>query len=354
MTRYRYFVRIACIGLAVCGMAAGAQAAEFYSGKTVAITVGFPPGGGYDGYARFLARDWGSFIPGHPTFIVRNMVGADSLKAANYIYNTAPRDGTVIGAISPGVVFEPLLRVMGNGHEAKFDPTKLGWIGAVVHDQPVGVVWHATPFKSLADLRNHTVITGTTGPAANYGVYPRLMNATMGTHFKIIPGYSGTSGITVALERGELQAMIGWDYSSLSTNKREWLTDKKVRVLVQFGPHKLPELPNVPLARNHTTSKTNRRVLDLITVRQEIGRPYIAPPHLPTGRLATLQDSFDVMMKDKSFLALAKRTHFEISPSNAKECLALIREVYAAPKGIVARARQILLPKHKGVATAKK
>lgn len=354
MTRYRSILRIACISLAACSIAAAAEAADFYKGKTVSITVGFPPGGGYDGYARFFARSWGNFIPGHPNFIVRNMPGAGSLKAANYIYNAAPKDGTEMAAISQGVIFEPLFRTMGTGHGAKFDATKFGWIGAANREQEVMVVWNTTPFKSIADLRKSTVVTGTTGSTANYGVYPRLMNATMGTRIKIVSGYSGTSDITIALERGEIQAMTGWDYSSLSTVKRDWLLKKKVRVLVQFGAKKLKELPDVPLARNHTTTKVNRDVLDLITVRQDIGRPYVAPAKLPKGRLAMLQNSFQTMVKDKAFLELAKRIHLEINPSTPAECIALIKKVYAAPPDVVAKARKILLPKKKKAKKKKK
>lgn len=354
MTGYRSVLRIACIGLAACGMTTAARAADFYNGKNVTINVGFPPGGGYDNYARFLARDWGNFIPGRPNFIVRNMPGAGSLKAANYIYNAAPKDGTEMAEVSQGVVFEPLFKTMGSGHEARYDPAKFGWIGAVNKEQEVMVVWHTTPFHSIEDLRKaKQVVTGTTGPTANYGIYPRLMNATMGTHMKIIPGYGGTSDITVALERGELQAMAGWDYSSLSTVKRDWLVNKKVRVLIQFGTRKIPELADVPLARDNTITKIDRDVLDLATVGQEIGRPFIAPPDLPAGRLATLQDSFMAMLKDKGFLAVAKRAHLEVNPSTAAECLALVKKTFAAPPDVVAKVSAILRPKDSGMAKKK-
>lgn len=343
MTRYQSMLRIACLGLAACAFTATAQADDFYHGKTVAIVVGSSAGGGYDGYARFLAKYWGGFIPGHPSFVVRNMPGAGSLKATNYIYNVAPRDGTTIGGIQQSILFEPLFKNMGSGHEAKFDAMKLGFIGAATHDQAVMVVWHTTPFHSLADLKGKTVLTGSAGVTTNYAVYPRLMNATMGTSIKVIEGYHGTSGITLALERGELQAMTGWDYSSLSSRKRDWLLQKKVRVLVQFGAKKIPELPNVPLARNHTTTPLDRDVLDLITLPQNIGRPYVAPPDLPKERLQMLQDSFWAMVTDKSFLRAAKNAHIEISPSNAKEGEAVIKKGYAASPEVVAKAHAILV-----------
>lgn len=354
MTGHHSVLRSACLGVALCALAAPAQADNFYNGKTVSIIVGSAPGGGYDGYARFLARSWGQFIPGHPSFVVRNMPGAGSLKATNYLYNVAARDGTEIGAIQQGILFEPLFKVMGSGNEAKFDPMKLNWIGAVVHDQEVMAVWHTTPFKSLADLKNATVLTGASGASTSFAVYPRLMNATMGTHIQVINGYKSGSAVRLALQRGEVQAMTGWDYSSLASRKADWLKDKKVRILVQFGPKKIPELPNVPLARDHATTPIGRDVLDLITLRQDLGHPFIAPPDLPKDRVATLQKSFWSMVRDSAFLADAKKHRIEVSPSNAEECAEVIKKGYAAPSDVVAKARAILISKTKKASKKKK
>ena len=311
------FVRIACLGLALGALAVPAQADDFYKNKSIAIIVGSSAGGGYDGYARYLAKSWGNFIPGHPGFVVRNMPGAGSLKATNYIYNVAPKDGTEIGGIQQGMLFEPLFKTMGSGHEAKFDPMKLGYIGAAVHDQAVMVVWHTTPFKSLADIKGKTVLTGSAGATTNYAVYPRLMNATMGTSIKVIEGYNGTSSITLAVERGELQAMTGWDYSSLSSRKADWLKDKKVRILVQFGAKKIPEMPDVPLARDHASSPLNQEVLDLITLRQDIGRPYITPPNLPKDRL---RDAPEVVLVDGDGHGFPRRRQEAPYRDHAVEC----------------------------------
>jgi tripartite-type tricarboxylate transporter receptor subunit TctC len=331
----------------VCGFAASVHADEFYKGKTITIVVGSASGGGYDTYARFLARHWPDYIPGKPNVVVQNMPGAGSLKAANYIYNVAPKDGTAVAAVQQGILFEPLFKTMGSGKEAKFDPTKLGWIGAVTHDTSIMVVWHSTPFKSLKDVKKAEVLTGSAGATTNYAVYARLMNATMGTHLKIVEGYQGTSGVTLALERGEVQAMTGWDYSSLMGTKADWVKNHQVRIMVQFGAHKIPELPDVPLAREQATTPVNQKVLDLITLRQEIGRPYIAPPGLPADRLATLSGSFDKMMHDKSFLDDAREHRMEINPSTADECKAVVKAGYDAPADVVKRARAILMVKKK-------
>ncbi|MGE0650190.1 MAG: Bug family tripartite tricarboxylate transporter substrate binding protein [Alphaproteobacteria bacterium] len=325
---------------AMCASSAGA--ADYFKGKTVTITVGSSAGGGYDGYARFLARHWGRLIPGNPNVIVKNMPGAGSLKATNFIYNIAAKDGTQVGAVQNGIIFEPLFKVMGSGDDAKFDATKLSWIGAVTKETAVMVVWHTTPFKSVADIRKGKVRTGSPGPTTSYGVYPRLMNATMGTNIQVIMGYGGTSDITLALERGEIEAMTGWDYSSLASRKGQWLKDKKVRVLVQFAKKRHPEMPDVPVASELTTSKLNRDVLELISARQEIGRPYIAPPGVPSEAITPLRTSFTAMMKDEAFLADANKSRIEVMPSDHKEALASVKEAFAASPEVVAKARSIL------------
>ncbi|HSR55067.1 MAG TPA: tripartite tricarboxylate transporter substrate-binding protein, partial [Alphaproteobacteria bacterium] len=265
----------------------------------------------------------------------------------NYIYNVAPKDGTHVAGIQNGVVFEPLFKVMGKGREAQFDPLKLSWIGATTKETSVMVVWHTTPFKSIEDVRKQRVLTGASGPTTSYAVYPRLMNATMGTNIRVVMGYNGTSGITLALERGELQAMTGWDYSSLASRKGQWLKDKKVRILVQFGRQKHPKMPDVPLASDFTTTKVNRAVLDLIAERQEVGRPYVAPPDVPADRLKALRASYQTMLKDAGVLKEAAKLRIETHPSTAEECLEVMKRAYSAPKDVVAKARTILLTKKK-------
>jgi tripartite-type tricarboxylate transporter receptor subunit TctC len=328
---------------AMCAPAAGA--ADYFKGKTVTITVGSSAGGGYDGYARFLARHWGRLLPGNPNFIVKNMPGAGSLKATNFIYNVAAKDGTQVGAVQNGIIFEPLFKVMGSGDDAKFDATKLSWIGAVTKETAVMVVWQTGPYKSVADVRKAKVRTGASGPTTSYGVYPRLMNATMGTNIQVIMGYSGTSDISLALERGEIDAMTGWDFSSVASTKGQWLKEKKIRILVQFAKKRHPQMPDVPLASELTTSKLNRDVLELISARQEIGRPYIAPPGVPAEAITPLRTAFSAMMKDKTFLDDAKKSRTEVMPSDHEEALASVKAAFAASPEVVARARSILFVK---------
>lgn len=338
-------LKIACGALALTALAASASAQDDYKDKTVTITVGSSAGGGYDGYARFLAQHWSKFIPGNPSFVVKNMPGAGSLKATNYIYNVAPKDGTHIAGIQNGIVFEPLFKVMGKGRDANFDPLKLNWIGAVTKETSVMVVWHTSPFHSVDDLRKAKVLTGASGPTTSYGVYPRLMNATMGTNIQVVMGYRGTSDITLALERGEIQAMTGWDFSSVASRKGQWLKDGKIRVLVQFGDKPHTGIPDVPLASRFTTSQLNRDVLDLIAARQEIGRPYVAPPGVPAAQLSALRSSFNAMLSDAGVLADAEKRRIDVIPSTADEAAAVMQKAFAASPEVVAKARSILLVK---------
>ena len=342
------FVISAAVLATVSVAAQGALAADFYKGKSVTVTVGSSPGGGYDGYARFLARYWGNFIPGKPKFIVKNLPGANSLKATNFIYNVAPKDGTHIAGIQNGIAFEPLFKIMGKGRDARFDPMKIGWIGATTKEISVMVVWHKTPFKSVKDLIGKEVLVGASGHQSSYAIFPRLMNATMGTSIRVITGYNGTSGVTLALERGEIHAMSGWDFSSLQSRKGQWLKDKKVRVILQFGNKKHPRMPDVPLASEFTTNPANRDVVNLISARQDIGRPYVAPPNLPAGRLETLRTSYQAMLHDKAVLKEAGRLRIEINPQTAAHCLEVIRKAYASSPNVVAKARKILSTKQKG------
>lgn len=339
---------VSCAVLAAALVSAQSlDAKEFYQGKTINLVVGSSAGGGYDGYARFLARHWPGKIPGTPKFIVRNMPGAGSLKSTNYIYNIARKDGTEIAAIQNGIVFEPLFKALGKGKEAKFDPTKLSWIGAVTRETAVMVVWHKTPFKAFKDLKGQRVLTGASGVTTSYAVFPRLMNATMGTNIRVVTGYRGTSGIVLALERGEIHAMTGWGYGSLTSRKGQWLKDKKVRILVQFGKRRHPEMPNVPLGSELTTNKVNRDVLELISARQEIGRPYVAPPNVPAAQMKTLRAGFQGMMKDATFLKEAKRLRIEIDSSTAARALRVINQAFASPPDVVAKARKIMVSKKK-------
>ena len=329
-----------CAAAAAAILAAGASqsahADSFYKGKRVKFLVGSSPGGGYDTYSRVLARHYGVNIPGHPTFIVQNMPGASSRKVANFMYNKAPKDGSTIAAVFSGIPTEPLV----NPNKARFDARKFTWIGSANKGTFIGFVWHTSPTQTLGDLKTKQMIVGASG-GATYD-YPALANTLLGLNFKIISGYTGTKAIGLAMERGEVQGNAGTTWASIKLQHPEWIRDKKVRVFVQYGRNKNPELPNVPRMMNLAKNDADRQALNLMYVRQEYQRPYIAPPGLPAVRVKTLRTAFNVTMKDPAYLADAKKRRLDVDPLTGEQIEALISEVYKTPKAVVERVKKIL------------
>ncbi|MFM2129132.1 MAG: hypothetical protein RL477_678 [Pseudomonadota bacterium] len=334
-----------CVAAALAAGATGSvsHAADYYAGKQVSIYVGSSPGGGYDGYARLLSRHWGRLIAGNPNFLIKNMPGASSLKAMNYVSNVAPKDGTAIAAVQNGVALEPLLQTMGAKNRAEFDPAKINWIGAVTREVALVVTWHTSPFKTFADVQKSEMIGGAAGANTDDAVFSRLMNATIGTKIKVVQGYKGSSEMMIALEKGEIQAMPGWNYSSLSSQRPQWLSGKLVRILAQNAMQKHPALQDVPLAVDFARDAESRQVMELISSRLDLGRPYLAPPAIPEERLKDLRGSFVAMMKDQKFNADATKAHFEINPLSPEQCAAVVKAAYAMPKSVVDKAREILI-----------
>lgn len=326
----------AAAALLAMGASQAAYADSFYKGKRVKFLVGSSPGGGYDTYSRVLARHYGNHILGKPSFIVQNMPGASSRKVANFMYNKAPKDGSTIAAVFSGIPTEPLV----NPNKARFDARKFTWIGSANKGTFVGFVWHTSPAQSLKDLKTKQMIVGASG-GATYD-YPALANELLGLNFKIIAGYTGTKAIGLAMERGEVNGNAGTTWASIKTQHPDWLKKKKVRIFVQYTRTKNPELPNVPLMIDLAKNKADRQALNLMFVRAEYQRPYIAPPGLPAVRVKTLRTAFNATMKDAAYLADAKKRRLEIAPLKGVQIEALIAEVYKTPKAVVERVKKIL------------
>jgi tripartite-type tricarboxylate transporter receptor subunit TctC len=329
-----------CAGVTALVLAAGAdgavQAADFYKGKRIQFLVGSSSGGGYDTFARVLARHYGKHIAGNPTFIVQNIPGASSRKVADYIYNKAPKDGTAIAAVFSGIPTEPLV----NPDKVHFDARKFTWIGSANRGTFVGFVWATAPVTTLEGLKTKEMIVGASG-GATYD-YPALANELLGLNFKIISGYTGTKQIGLAMERGEVHGNAGTTWASIKTQHTNWLKEKKIKVFVQYGRTKHPELQDVPKMRDLAKNEADRQALNLMYVRQEYQRPYIAPPGLPADRVKLLRTAFDATMKDAAYLDEAKKRRLEIAPLSGAEVEALIAEVYKTPKPVVERVRAIL------------
>lgn len=314
-----------------------AAVAAFYSGKTVKIIVGYTPGGGYDTYARTLAAHIGRHIPGNPTVIVENMDGAGSIKALNYIYAAAPKDGTVFGTFGRGL---PEAELRGD-EGVQFKARELNWLGSMNEEVSVCVVRSTAPVKTLADTQKQAVTVGATGPNDDTGFFPRVLNALAGTKFDVKMGYPGGTDVLLAIERGEIMGRCGWSWSSVLSTKKNWIDDKYVTILTQMSLKRHPDLPNVPLATELVTNPDDRQILEVIFARQAIGRPYAAPPGLPADRAKALQDAFERTMKDKDFLAAADKAKQEINPRNAAETKQVIDKILGTPPALVARLKQV-------------
>jgi tripartite-type tricarboxylate transporter receptor subunit TctC len=322
---------------AIIPAAASAQSVQsFYTGKTIRLIVGSSAGGGYDTYARVIARHMGNFIPGKPGMVVQNMPGGSSRAAANHIYNVAPRDGTVMAAVFSGIPAEPLM----NPKSAKFDALKFTWIGSAARDSQAGMVWHTAPAQTLQDVLTKEMIVGSSG-GATYD-FPMLANAILGTKFKIISGYKGTKEIGLSMERGEVQGNAGTTWSSIKTQHTDWLKEKKIKVFVQYSRTAHPELPNVPVMLSLAKTEADRQALNLAFARQDFARPYVAPPSLPADRAKALRDGFNTTMADKTFLDDATKRRLEIIPLKAEEMIALIEDIYKTPKDVIARVQEII------------
>jgi tripartite-type tricarboxylate transporter receptor subunit TctC len=335
------FVRCwtAAIALALFTTGASAQTpAEFYKGKTIELYVAYSAGGGYDLYARMVARHLGRHIPGKPQIVAKNMAGAGGLRLANWLYQAAPRDGTVIGATSRNIAFEPLI---GN-KAAEYDSSQFTWLGSANDEVSTCVAWHTSGVTTIEDAMRRELIIGAISPADDTYQYPSLLNHTLGTKFKIVPGYPGNNDISVALERGEVAGRCGWSWSSVKSTRSAWLKEKKINILVQVSLSKHPDLPDVPLIMDLAKSDEQRQMFRLIFARQVMGRPFQSTPGVPPDRLAALQTAFMETMKDPAFLAEAEKSKFEITPVPGPDIAKLVTEILAMPPELAQRAGALL------------
>ena len=315
-------------------VAAQAQtAAEFYQRNTVSLYVGSGVGGGFDSYARIFAPHFRRHIPGAPSIVIKNMPGAAGLTSMNFIYGSAPRDGSAILASFNTVVLESLY---GRAN-AKFDPRLMGWIGSIGKQTATCLTWHATAIKTIDDARSREVLVGATGDGSTPVMYPNLLNAMLGTRFKVILGYS-TPGMRIAVERGEIDGICGVAWETHMASVPHWIIGNKVNLLLQLGLKETPHLRGVPLALELIPKLDDRSVFELLAIPQEFGRPIVAPPDVPADRLKALQQAFEATMTDKDYLADAQRAHQFVDPLPPAEIASLVARAYAAPEEVRARA----------------
>src|SRR5262245_7897711 len=308
------------------------------TGKTVTLAIATPSGGGYDLYGRMVARHIGRFLPGNPTVVPQNMPGAGSLIAANWLANVAPKDGTAIAIIPSATLFENLL---GNP-QARFDARALRWLVSLNDYTAVVAAWHDTPFMTADDLFSKEFLVGGNAAASDTTVWPLLLNALIGTRNKVVKGYAGTAGIGLAIERGEVQGVIGDDWASIKANKASWLRENKVRILMQMTAARHPDLPQVPLALDFAKDDDHRRVLALFVARQKYGRPFLAPPGTPDAVTAVYREAFAKLVADPDFVRDTTQAQLIIKVASGAEVTRLVVEIHGAPKPVIERASVLI------------
>jgi tripartite-type tricarboxylate transporter receptor subunit TctC len=315
--------------------AAKADAVEdFYRGKTISLLIGYAAGGGYDQYARLLARHVGQYIPGKPTIVPRNMPGAGSLSAINNLYNVAPRDGTSMVTFGPEVAFEPLR----GGDGVQFDTLQFNWIGSMNRQVGLAVMSANSKIRTILDARTKEVTVGASGSGSQSNLNPKVYNAFLGTKFKVITGYPGTKDITLAMERGEIDGIAGWSWDSLKLERPAWAASKDFNLVMQVSDRRHPEIPNVPNIYDYVENPDDKTTLELIFGHQLLGRPFIMAPGVPTDRVEAARNAFDATMKDPKFLNDAEAMRLEIDAVGGKEIETHVRRVFSMPKALIDKA----------------
>jgi tripartite-type tricarboxylate transporter receptor subunit TctC len=315
---------------------AEAQQEPFFKDKTIRIIVGSAPGGGYDAYARLVSDHMRRHIPGNPQVIVQNMPGAGSLVAMNHIANVAAKDGTVIGAVNAAMTTLPLLKP----DLAKFDPRKMNWLGSTLREFHIGLVRSDSPVKVITDTQKIEIpVAGTGGSTSSY---PVIANAILKTKFKVVQGYQGTAQGMLAMERGEVDGLIGITWASIKATQSAALRDGKLQVLAQFALRKHPELPNVPLALDLAKTPEDQAAMRLVFSSQEVGRPWVAPEGVPPQTVAILRKAFDDTMTDPAFIADAAKRKLDLEPTPGTEIQAVVEDIYKTPPAVVERIKPFL------------
>jgi tripartite-type tricarboxylate transporter receptor subunit TctC len=325
-----------CIG-AVAPAGAQDDVAAFYKGRQLRMIVGSAVGGGYDLFARIVARHIVHHIPGHPIIIVQNQPTAGGVVMTNQLYRQGPKDGSVIGVPINGLPTAPLLQ-----SGTQFDPTRLIWLGSTNREAYVAFVWHTVPVTRIAELTSKEVIVGATTPGTTMVDFPLLVNNVLGFKFKVVRGYAGTPQINLAIERGEVQGMGGLGWASVKAQTPHWISEKKIKVLGQYGLERYRELADVPTMLELARSDTDRQAMTMLFARTEYGRPYFLPPDVPAERVAALRRAFDATMQDGAFIAEAAKLQFDVDPLTGEQVQALVVQLAATPRDVVARVRAAL------------
>jgi tripartite-type tricarboxylate transporter receptor subunit TctC len=319
------------------GPIAAQGVADFYRGKTVNFIVGFGPGGGYDLYPRVLSRHLGRHIPGHPNVVVQNMEGAGSVRASNYVYGVAPKDGTVIAAVNQNM---PMYQLLG-GAGAQFETDRLQWLGSMANSNGIIYTWHSSGIKTIEDAKQREVPMGAVGVASDSYIFPTIVNALVGTRFKPIPGYAGTGQINIAIERGEVMGRGGTTWASVQTANKSWLEGNKLNLLLQIGFEKEPELAFVPILQE-LVQGADAQIVKVISLPTTLGYAHWLAPGVPAERVAALRQAYTAALRDPEFLKEAEKLNMQIRPQTGAEVSALSKQVIDTPRPVLERTAKIL------------
>jgi tripartite-type tricarboxylate transporter receptor subunit TctC len=310
--------------------------AEFYAGKTMDMVIGYPTGGSNDLFARIVAQHLGKHIPGQPRIVPKNMPGAGSLLAANHLFNVAPKDGTVLGAVSQGMPLQARL----NPASVKFDPSKFNWIGRVSPSSNVTMVWHTSKAMNFDYALKNEIVLGATGAGSTVALYPLVMNEILKTKFKLIMGYKGSADAMLAMERGEVEGhSTTWE--AVKAVHPDWIKEKKVRFLVQHGLSRNPEIPDVLTSVELTQNPEDKAVMRVIMSAAEIGKSYFTAPGVPAERVEALRRAFDAMVKDPEFIAALEKIGGDVDALKGEDVQKLVQELDEVPPPLLKRVGEI-------------
>jgi tripartite-type tricarboxylate transporter receptor subunit TctC len=325
---------LAGVGLLGLFGAVGRAAEPFFAHKTITISIGYTAGGSYDLYGRLVARHIGRHIPGQPTVVAQNMPGAGSLKAANYLYSVAPRDGTALGVVVESIALEQAL----SNPAAQYDASKFTYIGRLATSNNIFMQWHTSKVQSIEDSKRIESSLAGTGPGSIAETVPRLLNALAGTKFKLISGYPASNEAMLAMERGEVEGSSS-SWAAVSVGKKDWLRDKKIKIILQTAPERTREIPDAPALPEIAATPDDKQVYQLYARGSAVGRSLLGPPEIPAERVAILRDALQKMVADPEFLADIRKLDIDLEPLSGDAVAGLIVRTLNVPQAVRERAK---------------
>lgn len=331
---WKQITYIAASVAAICIAPSAATADDFYKDKSIDVLIGYGAGGTYDATARLLARHMPKYIPGNPNMVAKNMPGSGSLRAINYLYTVAPKDGSTLGMVTRSYPIHPVFFP----DKSKYDPSKFNPIGSTSTEVSVAVVWHTSGIKKLSDLKGRQMVVGASSMTDDTGRFAVLVQRLTGINLKIVKGYSGGSSITQAMEKGEVDGRFGWSWGSIKSRSQQWLDQDKIQILIQMGLGKASDLPNTPFIMDYADKELDKQALELLFSPQSAAWPLIAPPSMPRDRVNMLRKAFTDTMTDKAFIADAKRLRIDVEPVSGEKMEKMVTRIRSFDQSVIHRA----------------